>query len=72
MSQYYHCGILEGAHNGEKYGNFVEIAVLQQKLFLYLSETTKKKKKLNSIAIIVFTQVMNNIGSDSMGTKNKV
>ena len=67
MSQYCLCGILEGAHNGEKYGNFVEIAVLQQKLFLYLSET-----KLNSIAVIAFTQVMNNIVSVSMGTGNKV
>ena len=38
MSQYCLCGILEGTHNGEKYGNFVEIAVWQQKLFLYLSE----------------------------------
>ena len=67
MSQYCLCGILEGAHNGEKYGNFVEKAVLQQKLFLYLSET-----KLNLIAIIAFTQVMNNIVSVSMGTGNKV
>ena len=67
MSQHCLCGILEGVHNGEKYGNFVEIAVLQQKLFLYLSET-----KLNSIAIIAFTQVMNKIVSVSMGTGNKV
>ena len=29
------------------------------------------KKKLNSIAIIVFTQVMNNIVSILMGTGNK-
>ena len=36
----------------------IEIAVLQQKLFLYLSAT-----KLNSIVIIALTQVMNNIVS---------
>ena len=31
-----------------------------------------KKKKLNSIVIIAFTQVMNNIVSVLMGTGNKV
>ena len=54
-------------HNEEKYGNFVEIAVLQQKLLLYSSET-----KLNSIVIIALTQVMNNIVSVLMSTGNKV
>ena len=63
MSQYCLCWILVGAHNGEKYGNFVEITFLQQKLILYISET-----KLNSIVIIAFTQVMNNIVSVLMGT----
>ena len=50
MSPYCLCGILEEAHNGEKCGNFVEIAVLQEKLFSYLNET-----KLNSAVIIAFT-----------------
>ena len=67
MSQYCLCWILQGAHNGEKYGNFIEIAVLQQKLFLYLSET-----KLNSILIIAFTQVMKTIVSVLIGTGNKI
>ena len=65
MSQYCFCGILEGVHKGEKYENFIEIIV--QKLFLCLSET-----KLNSIVIIAFTQVMNNIVSVLMGTRNKL
>ena len=65
MSQYCLCWILQGAHNGEKYGNFIEIAVLKQKLFLCLSE-----KK--SIVIIAFTQVMNTIVTVLMGTGNKV
>ena len=39
------------------------------KLFLYFSE---KKQQLNSVVIIAFTQVMNNILSVLMGTGNKV
>ena len=44
----------------------VETAILQQKLFLYKSETN-----LNSIVIIAFTEVINNIVSALMGAGNK-